>query len=105
VPRVEVAVLHYQGGLERDKESRAARVTLAARAAPQLIVNAPALVPVGANYVQATKCSYSLTKPDIGASPRHVRRDGHRPPLSALGNNGRFQFVIARVQHAVGHVR
>jgi hypothetical protein len=46
-----------------------------------------------ADYVKASKCSHSLTKADIGASPCHIRGAA----LSGLRNNGGLRFVIARV--------
>src|SRR5262249_44846165 len=36
---------------------------------------------------------------DVGAAPRHVGGDGHRPGNACLGNDLCFLLVIARVQH------
>ena len=49
------AVAHEQVVLEADEESRLARIALAARPAAQLQIDAPALVPVGADDVEAAE--------------------------------------------------
>ena len=71
--QVADAVAHEQVVLEADEEARLARVALAAGAAAQLVVDAPALVPVGADDVEAAE-----RRPPRRARARRRRRGGCR---------------------------
>ena len=50
------------------------RITLPARSPTQLVVDAPALVPFGAEHVKAASCKCLFLK------PRHLGTDIRRPP-------------------------
>ena len=69
-PNVEVAILHHQRVFQGDKETRAPRIALPAGAAAKLVVDAPALVPVGADHVQAPERSHSLAEANVRAASR-----------------------------------
>ena len=65
----------HQIVFERQKELRVAGVALAAGTAAQLVVDAPALVPLGAEHVKAAGAERLLLQPrDLGADFR--RRAG-----------------------------
>jgi hypothetical protein len=73
-PNVEVAILHHQRVFQGDKETRAPQIALPAGASAKLVVDATALVPVRADYVQAPQPSHSLAEANVRAPSRHVRR-------------------------------
>src|SRR3979490_465785 len=57
---------------QRDEEAARPRVALPPSTAAQLVVDAPALVPLGADDVQTTDLCYALAEDDVGASSGHV---------------------------------
>jgi hypothetical protein len=66
-------------------KARGAGVALAAGAAAQLVVDAAALVALGAQDVQAAQFGDPLAQHDVGAAAGHVGGDGHRPLLAGHG--------------------
>ena len=116
--------------LQRQVEAGIARVPLAAGAATQLVVDAPAFVPLGADDMQAAGVQHLLVvrlplgadglhlllagglqpgdlrfpiaaQDDVGAPPGHVGGDGHRAGPPGLGDDFRLPLVHLGVQHAV----
>ena len=61
--------------LAREVEARLAGVALAARAAAQLVVDAPRLVALGAEHVEAAELEHPVVELDVDAAAGHVRRD------------------------------
>src|SRR5207302_8286118 len=66
----------HQVVLERDEETARARVALASRAPSELVVDAPALMTLGADDVQPPKAGHAWTEHDVGATAGHVGGDG-----------------------------
>ena len=91
--------------LERDEELRAAGVALARAAAAQLAVDAPRLVPLGADHVQAADLGDAVPELDVRAAPRHVRRDRDRALLARERDDLGFARMVLRVQHLVRDAR
>ena len=84
----------HQVVFQRDEEARGAGVALAARAAAQLVVDAPRLVALGAQHVQAARLEHLLAvpprprpwpRPAPAARPGHPRTawPGRPPPCAA----------------------
>ena len=66
--------------LGREVEAALAGVALAARAAAKLVVDAAALVALGAEHVQAASLDHALAELDVDAAAGHVGRDRDRRP-------------------------
>ena len=79
-------------------------IALAARAAAQLMVDAPALVAVRSDHVQPAAVGHAVAQPDVDAAARHVRGDRHRAPLARARDDRGFRLFVAGVQHRVGDV-
>src|SRR5262245_51725161 len=75
IMRNDVAVLHHEIVLQRDEETRAAGVALASSAPTELIVDAPALMLIRADYVQASQLRDSSAELDVRSTARHIGRD------------------------------
>src|SRR5690606_23900494 len=72
--------------LERDVEAARSRVALAAGAAAELVVDAPRLVPLGADDVEAAGGDDLLVVPlRLVADPLDLRDDAFRQPLELAG--------------------
>ncbi len=99
-------------------------VALAAGASAQLPIDAPALVALGADDLQAGALSFvaggleigiafpGLGQPedlgrqlDVRAAPGHVRGDGHGADPAGLGDDLGLHLVLLRVQHVVVDAR
>ena len=85
---------------------------MSAGAAPQLVVDPPALVAVGADDVEAAERRHLVAprlvlapQPDVGAAPGHVGRDRHGPRRARLGDDRGLGFVVLRVEHAADDAR
>src|SRR5579862_4717438 len=87
--------------LAGEVEARLAGVALAAGAAAKLVVDAPRLVPLGREHVQAAELRHALAELDVDAATRHVRRDRHRAALAGVLDDLRLARVLLRVQNAV----
>ena len=105
--------------LEREEELCGAGIALAARAPAQLPVDAPRLVALGSDDVQAAVLHHlelfavgildlrrlrlrdALAQLDVGSATGHVRRDRHRAGLPRLGHDLGLALVVLRVQHVV----
>jgi hypothetical protein len=68
------------------------------------VIDAPALVPVGADHVQAAQLGNSGPQLDIGASSRHVGGNGDGAQLASSGNHLRLQFFMPSVQDLMGDI-
>ena len=82
-------------------EARLARVALAAGAAAELVVDAPRLVPLGAEHVEAAQVDDALAELDVDAAAGHVRRDRDRADLAGVLDDLRLARVLLRVQDVV----
>src|SRR5256886_5610918 len=91
----------HQVVLQRDEESAGARVALAPGATAQLVVDAAALVALGANDVQALDIGDAGPEHDVGAAAGHVHRDYYRARLSGLRHGRRLALVLLGVEHVV----
>src|SRR5712691_8660107 len=91
----------HQVVLQRDEELARAWVALAARASAQLVVDAPALVPLGADDMQPADTRHSGSKDDVGTAAGHVGGDGDCGRLACLGHDLRLTFVLLGVEHVV----
>ena len=96
--------LPHQVVFEREEEPRRARVALAARPAPELVVDPPALVPLGADDVQAAE------RGDLAPLGLHlglVLADGRLPDLLGDFQAGRVErpavLVLQALQVGPGH--
>ena len=67
-----------------DVEARAAGVALTAGTSAQLVVDAPRLVALGADDVQAADVGDAFAEHDVDAAAGHVGGDGHRAVLSGI---------------------
>ena len=65
-------------------EARAAGVALAPGAAAQLVVDAAALVALGADHVEPAEVRHAVAQLDVHAAPGHVGGDGHRAALAGV---------------------
>src|SRR5215210_6468920 len=85
LPLAVIALAEPRGGLlaeglddlvlQRDEELGVAGVALPGAAAGELAVDAPGLVPLGADDVQAALLGHPRAQLDVGAAAGHVRRD------------------------------
>jgi hypothetical protein len=121
----------HQVVLERQVEARRARITLATRAAAQLVVDAPRFVTLGTDHMQAAGgehllvarrprlahrgarrvvglgaefgelCLEVATEHDVGAAAGHVGGDGDPTGASGLGHDLRLALVLFGVQYLV----
>ncbi len=87
-------------------KKRRTGIALAPGAAAELIVDAPALVTVGAEDVKTAEGHYLVAatlaraaETDVRAAPGHVGRDGHRSGSSGLGHDLRLLGVVPGVEH------
>ena len=95
----------HQLVLERNEELRRARVALTRAAPAQLAVDAPRLVTLGADYVEAAHLGDARPELDVRAAACHVRRDRDAPALARERHDLRLAGVVLRVQHLVRDVR
>src|SRR5439155_20751095 len=82
-------------------KARRPLVALAARAAAELVVDAPRLVALGANDVEAAELLHALAEQDVDTTSGHVRRHGDRALLARARDDERLAPVVLRVQHLV----
>ena len=86
VEHLVVAEDAHQVVFQRQEELRRAGVALAARAAAQLVVDAPALVALGADHVEAARLEHDLAVAlDLGLD---LRRDRARARPCAAASSG-----------------
>src|SRR5262247_835966 len=93
--------------LQADEEARGSRIALAARTPSELVVYAPALVPVRSDDVETAQGDYAFTllfsspaKTNVRAPARHVSRDGHRADGAGLGDDLGLSLVVLRIEDA-----
>src|SRR6266566_2006885 len=73
------------------------------RSAAGLVVDAPALVALGADDVQPADVCHALSQDDVSPSPSHVGGDRDRRGLARLGDDPRLALVLLGVEHVVLH--
>jgi hypothetical protein len=74
---------------------------LAARAAAQLVVDAPRLVALRAEHVEPAELADTVTELDVDAAAGHVGGDGHRAALAGVHDDLGLALVLLRVQDVV----
>src|SRR5581483_9654086 len=89
--------------LPGEVEPGLAGIALTAGAAAQLVVDAPRLVALGAEDVEAAEPAHRVVDLDVDAAARHVRRDRHRADLAGVLDDLGLARVLLRVQHVVLH--
>jgi hypothetical protein len=89
--------------LEGQVEPGRPGVSLASRAAAELVVHPPGLVPLGADDVEPALPHHPLAELDVHAPPGHVRGDRHLAGLARLGDDLRLTLVVLGVQDVVGN--
>src|SRR5436190_11166904 len=82
-------------------KARLAGVALAARAAAQLVVDPPRLVPLGAEHVEAAELADTLAQLDVDAAAGHVGRDRDRVRLAGIDDDLALTLVLLRVEDVV----
>jgi hypothetical protein len=70
--RIVLSVLRKQRVLAGYEKLGAARISLAAGAASQLVVNAPTVVPAGSDDVETSQFRHAFAEKDVHAPARHV---------------------------------
>src|SRR5205807_3758153 len=84
---------------KRDKKAGAAGISLSSGTAPQLIINAAALMLVGTDHVEPAQLGHALSQFDVCTATRHVGGDGHCAALTSSGNDAGLLLLIACIQH------
>ena len=91
---------------EADEEAGGSWIALPPGAPAELIVDSPTLVAIGAQNEQAAERRHLVpffdvpaAQDDVGAPPRHVRRDGDGSHAAGAGDDARFERVLLRVQN------
>ena len=104
------AVAHEEVVLEAHEQPRGAGIALAPGPAAELQVDAPALVTVRPDDVQAPEgddggaaALVLSAQADVRAAPRHVGGDRHRPPRARARDDARLHLVVARVEDLALH--
>ena len=87
--------------LQRQVKAGRTGIALTARAAAQLVVDAPRLVPLRADDRKAAELRDALAQNDVRAAPGHVRRNGDRAELAGVLDDFRFLLMVLGVQHIV----
>ena len=106
----------HQLVFQRHVELGTARVTLTSGPTPELVVDPPCVVVLGAHNVQPAKFDYPIVlglpgrvfgvaaaKDDIGTATGHVGGYGYRSQTAGLSYDCRLLFVVLGVQHLVGY--
>ena len=95
----------HQIVLQRNEKMRRAGVALARATAAQLAVNAPRLVALGAEHVQAADFGDARPEFDVRAAAGHVRGDGDGAALAGARDDFGLLLVIFRVEDGVDQSR
>src|SRR5579864_7100334 len=93
----------HQVVFERDEKAARAWIALPAGAPAELVVDATALVPLGADDVKAAHLGYARSEHDVCAAAGHVGGDRDPFGLPCLSHNGRLPLVLLGVEHVVLH--
>src|SRR5207244_2192995 len=91
--------------LEAHVETREAGIALARAAAAKLAVNAPRLVALGREDLEAAEFGDAGAEFDVRAAARHVCGNGDRALLPRARDDFRLLLVIARVENGVRNLR
>src|SRR5581483_6369490 len=85
-------------------------IALPSGAPSELIINAPALVPVGANDIEPAQAHDPLplffpgaSQSDVRAAARHIRRNGHRPDGPRFGNYSGLGLIVFCIEYLTLH--
>ena len=87
--------------LGREVEAALAGVALTPRAAAQLVVDAPALVALGAQHVEAAELGHARPELDVDAAAGHVGGDGHRAGKPGVLDDLGLALVLLGVEDVV----
>ncbi len=109
-PQAAEDAVHAVAGEQADElvlrgqvEARVTGVSLPAGTAAQLVVDAPALVALGAEHIQAAGIDDALAELDVDAAAGHVGRDRERALLAGVLDDLGLALVLLGVQHVVLH--
>src|SRR5450756_887501 len=109
-PQAAEDAVHAVAGEQADElvlrgqvEARVTGVSLPAGTAAQLVVDAPALVALGAEHVEAAGLDDALAELDVDAAAGHVGRDRERAFLAGVLDDLGLALVLLGVQHVVLH--
>ena len=97
----EAAVALDQFVLQAHEDLAAARIALARAAAEKLTIDAPGLVHLGHDHVQAAGRERFRRQLDVGAAARHVGRHGDASGLSGDRDDVGLLLVLARIEHPI----
>src|SRR5215216_976564 len=84
--------------LRGEIEAGFARIALTPRAAAQLVVDAPRLMALGSEDVQAPRFDDSLAELDVDSAAGHVGRDRDCAGLAGANDDLRLALVLLRIQ-------
>src|SRR5206468_7745557 len=87
------------------KEGGKARVALPGGTSRQLAVDPAGFRAFGAYHVQAPGIRHAAAQLDVGASSRHVSRDGNRAALAGPSNDFSFLLMILGIEDGVDDAR
>src|SRR5215217_1521661 len=87
--------------LEREVESRPARVPLSPGAAAELVVDPARFVSLGPHDIEPPKLRNPPAKLDVGTSTGHVRSDSNRAPLAGLRDDLCLPLVLLSIKDVV----
>ena len=91
----------HQVVLEGDEKAAGPGVTLASGTPAELVVDAPRLVALGADYVESTGLAHAVAEDDVGTAAGHVGGDHHSARLPGVLDDLRLTLVLLGVQDAV----
>jgi len=86
---------------KRHDRLEATRITLTPTAAKQLPVNAPGLVSLGGEHMQATDLRNAGRESDVGSATGHVGGHCDSPPLPGPGHHFRLFLILSGIQDLV----
>ena len=90
---------------KRNEELRRARVALTRAAAAQLAVDTARFMALGADDMKTAEFFDAFAQLDVGAAPRHVGGDRHRPALTGERDDFSFARVVFGVEHFMRNAR
>jgi hypothetical protein len=86
---------------QRSDHLAAARVALAAGAAEKLSIDAPGLVELGGDHVEASDFCDALTEDDVGAAASHIGSHCDAPALTGGRHDLGLLLVLSGVENAM----
>jgi DNA-binding response OmpR family regulator len=85
--------------VQGEEKAGGSRISLAARPTAQLVVDASALMALGAENMKPAQVSDPVAQFDVGAAAGHVGGDGHSAFLSGHGDDLRLCLVVLGIQY------